>query len=262
MSNEISQDEKDKNGVPVLERMMEILSSLELQPAGETIRGLSEQLSVPRSTVYRILNTLQAHNVVQRRLDGAYVLGPRLLSLASKVRSEASFDLMAIAQPVMKRLAEATGEANKLSVLDNQAVVVVAAVAGQGQYALNPAVGQSFPLHAGAASKMLFAHMDAEAITKILEAPLTRYTPRTITDAAKLSSELARIRKQGWASDRGEHGASVWAVAAPVTTASGRVIAALSIPFLAADKENDARDQLRDLVIEAAADISSRIPEI
>jgi DNA-binding IclR family transcriptional regulator len=262
MSDDIHQDNKDKYGVPVLERMMEILSSLELQPAGETIRSLSDQLSVPRSTVYRILNTLHAHNVVQRRLDGTYVLGPRLLSLASKVRSEATFDLVALAQPIMKKLAETTGEANKLSVLDNQAVVVVASFAGQGQYALNPAVGQSFPLHAGAASKMLLAHLEAGAIDRFLAGPLPKYTPRTIIDPAKLSSELSKIRKQGWASDRGEHGGSVWAVAAPVTSPSGRMIAALSIPFLAADKENEERGRLRDLVIEAAADISSRIPDI
>ena len=262
MSDDPPHDDKDKNGVPVLERMMEILSSLELQPAGETIRDLSEQLSVPRSTVYRILNTLHAHNVVQRRLDGTYVLGPRLLSLASKVRSEATFDLVALAQPVMKKLTEMTGEANKLSVLDNQAVVVVASFAGQGQYALNPAVGQSFPLHAGAASKMLLAHMEPDALGKFLTTSLTRYTSRTIVDPTKLSSELNKIRKQGWASDRGEHGGSVGAVAAPVTAPSGKVVAALSIPYLVADKENEERDRLRDMVTEAAAEISSRIPEI
>jgi DNA-binding IclR family transcriptional regulator len=258
----MSDDQTDKNGVPVLERMMEILSSLELQPAGETIRSLSEQLSVPRSTVYRILNTLNAHNIVQRRTDGAYVLGPRLLSLASKVRAEVSFDLVALAQPAMKKLAEATGEANKLSILDNRDVVVVAAFAGQGQYALSPAIGQTFPLHAGAASKMLLAHMEQEAVQQLLDTPLKRYTPRTVTDGARLSAELTRIRKQGWAADRGEHGSSVGAVAAPVATSSGRVVAALSIPYLAADKNTEERDRLRDMVIEAAAEISSRIPEV
>lgn len=262
MSDDINQDDKDKNGVPVLERTMEILSSLELQPAGETIRALSDQLSVPRSTVYRILNTLHSHNVVQRRLDGTYVLGPRLLSLAAKVHSEETFDLVALAQPSMKKLAEVTGEANKLSVLDNQAVVVVASFAGQGQYALNPTVGQSFPLHAGAASKLLLAHMDAAELEDFFTAPLKRYTPRTIVDPAKLSSELNRIRKQGWASDKGEHGGSVWAVAAPVSTPSGRVVAALSVPYLAADKGNEEQDRLRDLVVEAAASISRRLSEI
>src|SRR4051812_9193627 len=111
MSEAADEDGKDKNGVPVLERMMEILSSLELQPQGESIRGLSEQLSVPRSTVYRILNTLHSHNIVQRRLDGSYVLGPRLLSLASKVRSGTAFDLVAVAQADMKKLADISGEA-------------------------------------------------------------------------------------------------------------------------------------------------------
>lgn len=262
MSDETGPDDRDKNGVPVIERMMEILSLLETGPAGETIRGLSERLSTPRSTVYRILNTLHAHNVVQRRLDGTYVLGPRLLSLASRVQSETPFDLPAIAQPVMKDLAELTGEGNKLSVLDDHSAVVVASVAGHGEYALNPAIGRAFPLHAGAASKVLLAHMDPAEIERILTAPLDRFTPRTITDAAKLSADLNRIRKQGWASDRGEHGSSIWAFAAPIVTPSGRVIAALSIPFLAPDRESDDHDRLRDRVVKAAAEISSRVPEI
>ncbi|RYG98997.1 MAG: IclR family transcriptional regulator [Alphaproteobacteria bacterium] len=261
MSNETTEDERDRNGVPVLERMMEILSALELQSSGETIRSLSNQLSMPRSTVYRILNTLSSHNVVRRQADGTYALGTRLLSLASKVRADPALDLVSVAQAAMKRLAEASGEANKLSVRDNQAVVVVASVAGQGQYALNPAIGQSFPLHAGAASKMLLAHMQPDEITKFLLAPLQKYTPRTLTDPGELLSELQRIRDQGWACDRGEHGASVWAVAAPIATPSGQVIAALSIPYLAADEETDKNERLRDLVIGSALEISARIPE-
>src|SRR3546814_17593195 len=103
--------------------------------------------------------------------------------------------------------------------------------------------------------------MEPDALGKFLATSLTRYTSRTIVDPAKLSSELNKVRKQGWASDRGEHGSSVAAVAAPVAAPSGQIIAALSISYLAADKENEERDRLRDIVIETAAEQWSRLQE-
>ena len=55
-----------KHTIPVLDRMMEVLGQIERSDEGPTIRGLSEALNLPRTTVYRILNTLQAHDMVRR----------------------------------------------------------------------------------------------------------------------------------------------------------------------------------------------------
>jgi len=258
MNQTTPQTEREKNGVPVLERMMEILYALESHPSGESIRSISEQLGVPRSTVYRILNTLDAHEMVQRRLDGSYVLGTRLLKLAASVRVDASFDLVAIATPVLKRLADASLEANKLSIMDSHKVIVIAAFPGQGEYSLQPAVGQTFPLHAGAASKLLLANLDQAAIEQALLAPLKKYTPQTINDPDQLRAELEQIRSRGWASDHAEHGGSVCAVAAPVTDPNGKVIAALSIPYFA-DKDAEHRDRFIEMARAAAREISGRI---
>jgi len=251
-------DSIEKNGVPVLERTMEILGLLERRPEGKNIRDLTKDLGVPRSTVYRILNTLQAHRVVRRNLDGTYVLGPRLLALASHVSPEATYDVMAIAQPVMARLAEETGEGNKLSVLDRDSALVVAATPGTQEYGLHPAVGQSFPLHAGAASKVIMAHLAKEELDRLLAQPLKKYTQHTLTDPAKLRAELTRIRNQGWAQDRGEHVGSVCALAAPIYDPSGKFLAALSVPFLAG-KDGTQRELLRHAVVAAAQEISGRI---
>ena len=68
-----------KHTIPVIDRTMEVLGQLERQGAdGVTIRELTQKLSLPRTTVYRILNTLQSHDVVRRDDEGSYHLGRRL----------------------------------------------------------------------------------------------------------------------------------------------------------------------------------------
>ncbi|KAA0971995.1 IclR family transcriptional regulator [Aureimonas fodinaquatilis] len=251
----------DKNGVPVLERTLEVLSFLERTPDGLSIRDLTKYLGVPRSTVYRILNTLQAHQIVLRNVEGTYVLGPRLLTLAAKVKVQMSYDLVGAAQPVMQQLAQETGEGNKLSVFARETALVVAAATGTGEYGLHPAVGQSFPLHAGAASKMIMAHLDAVMLDRLLSQPLTQFTSATRIDPAQLRAELELIREQGWAQDMGEHVGSVCAMAAPVWDPTGRFAAALSIPFLAGQTP-ERISTLKAAVITAARDLSQRIRKL
>src|SRR5690242_17887410 len=74
-----------KHRIPVIDRMMDVLGQLERRDSGLTIRDLVSQLHLPRTTIYRILNTLQMHEMVHRDADGAYHLGRRLLGLASHV---------------------------------------------------------------------------------------------------------------------------------------------------------------------------------
>ena len=235
---------------------MGVLGLLEHRPAGVSIRDLCQALGQPRSTIYRILNTLERHAVVRRTLAGNYVLGPRLLEFAAHVRIEGVHeDLARLAQPHLHRLSEETGEASKISVRYGDRVLAIAAAQSTHGYGLTPTVGQDFPLHAGAASKVLLAHVTAEELDTLLAAELSKFTPSTITDPDDLRRELKSIRTQGWAEDRGEHGSSVHAFAAPVLDADGRVIAAVSIPFLA-DKEQQGREILRSAVIKVGAEIS------
>jgi len=252
--------ERGRNGVPVLERAMDLLALLERSERGRTIRELTEALGLPRSTVYRILNTLQAHEIVRRTPAGAYLLGARLIALAGKVHTSlAPYDLAELALPFMQRLTEQTGEPCKISVFDGASAQVVAAVLGSREYSLTPAAGTSFPLHAGAASKLILAHLPTSEVDAFLARPLERYTTRTVTDPGKLRAELARIRRQGFAFDRGEHGASVHAIAAPIFEGRGRFVGALSIPFVG-DKDVPTRDKLRDAIVRMAAVISAAIP--
>jgi len=242
-----------KHRIPVIDRMMEMLFALERRPNGATIRELVEFLRMPRTTVYRILNTLQHYDVVRRTGEGMYRLGPRLLGLAARsIRGASDYDLAAVAAPHLENLAAVTGESCKVSVLDGEELLVVAVVSGKRGYALTVAPGQRLPLHAGAAGKILLAYLPKEELKRRLRGTLARYTPRTLTDTRRLSAELARIRRQRWAQDRGEQSSGVHAFAAPIFDRNGAIIAALSVPFVAGAKASQMQN-IRLAVVAAAA---------
>lgn len=250
----------NKHTIPVIDRMMELLGAVEQRDTGMTISDLIVVLGLPRTTVYRILNTLQRHDMVRRDDTGAYHLGPRLLSLASRVVARSSdLDIAAICQPVLDKLASELGDGVKLSVLDGEGILVLAAAAGRREYALTVAPGQRMPIHAGAASKLLLAYLEPDELDMWLNKPLVGYTSKTITDPKRLRSELIRIRRLGWAQDKGENAPSIQAYAAPVFTKSGKMVAALSIPFLSGT-EATRMEVIRMAAIEAATAISRAMP--
>lgn len=245
--------------VPVIDRMMEMLFLLEDRPGGATIRDLVEALGVPRTTVYRILTTLGHHDVVRRSDDGFYRLGPRLLRLASRsVGDSKGYDLTTIGAPFLRSLSAETGEGSKISIVDGEGLLVIAAASGAREYALTVAPGQRMPLHAGAAGKILLAHLPKDKVDRRLAGDLPRHTSRTITDPKRLRSELVRIRRQGWAQDRGEYSPSIHAFAAPVLDRHAAIIAAVSVPFIAG-AATDHMEKLRLAVIATAKALSESL---
>ena len=253
--------DRERNRVPVIERMMDMLELIARRPDGLTIRELTETLEMPRSTVYRILSTLEPRGVVHRGSSGAYVLGAKLVELAGRVADGAGYDLVEIASPHLEKLSAELGEACKISVRDGDAVLVLATRSGSHAYGLTIAPGRKLPLHAGAASKVLMAHLEPQEIERLLRLELHAFTPRTITDPKKLRTELARIRREGWSFDKGEYSHLVRAYAAPVVDPHARVIAAVSIPFLN-DKEPDRQEVIRQGVIRTAKAISEALPAL
>lgn len=245
--------------IPAIDRMMSVLTALEEQQDGASITALTATLTLPRSTIYRILNTLEVHGVVQRQDSGIYRLGQRLRKLADHVPSGAAeFDLAALAQPFLDQLAISAGHSVKLSILDGGGVLVLAAAQGRRPYALGVTPGQQMPINAGAAGKLLFAFEPPERQADWLSRPLAAFTPRTVTDPRRLKAEATRIRRQGWAQDRGESAPSIYAYAAPIRDHSGRVLAALSIPFLHGTGSEEAED-IRHAAIRLADQISAAL---
>ena len=220
--------------IPAIDRAIEVLDVLAAEGSA-SITALSTALAIPRSTVYRLLNSLEANAVVVKDGDGTYQLGPRLLRWAHAVGL--GTDIVSTCRPFMDRLARELAESVKLSVLDEDSALVVAVAESPGSYSVSTRVGRRFPLHAGAASKILLAYSAEASPERLRRRSLDRLTPHTLTDAARLEAALRIVRDEGIARDDAEFSEGVSAVAAPVFDAAGDCVAALSVPFFSGSSE-------------------------
>lgn len=235
---------------------MEILGYLEANPQGGTLSQLCQALEIPKTTAFRILRSLAEHRVLHLIDENRrYVLGPRLVSLASAVKGVGIID---VSRPIMEALSERLSETSKLTVAEDDGVVIIAVTQSPTGFGIFTQVGRRFPYHAGAASKVCLAYRSETFVSNLVSKGLMSFTEKTITNPADLRDELGRVRKNGWAIDNEEYVTGVIAIAAPIFDSSSQFTAALSVTFLSAKSERE-RLEIREHVISAARDISQEL---
>jgi DNA-binding IclR family transcriptional regulator len=222
-------------GVGVLDRSVALLELLADGP--RSLRWLAEASGLPRPTAHRLLVALERHGLVARDGTGLFRLGPRLTELA--FRADPALDLAALAEPVLARLHDATGESVQLYVRSGDKRLCIAARdSGTGLRDSVP-VGALLPLAAGSGGKVLLA--GAADATQFEAVP---------------PAELAAIRERGWAASVAEREPGVASVSAPVQRADGTVAAALCVSGPVSRLGQAPGRRLSGLVIAAAAELA------
>ncbi len=215
------------NGVRSLHRALDILETLRECPTG--ITELSDRCQLSKSTVHRLLSTLQARGyVVQDPVTEHYGLSLAVIGLGSAVNSHSI--LLRIADPVMRDLATETGESVRLGVRDDDWVVILHHVEGTRPFHFSGPVGMRLPFHATAIGKVFLASMPADDIPPIARRTgLPAYGPNSIRDVERLIADIAGVQQRGYAINNEEHFAGGRAVAAAIRDAHGCVRAGLVI---------------------------------
>jgi DNA-binding IclR family transcriptional regulator len=117
-----------------------------------------------------------------------------------------------------------------------------------------------FPLHAGAASKILLAYQQDERIETFLKTQkLVKYTEKTIVDPDKLRKEVRAIRKAGYAFSEEEIDVGVRALAAPVFDHEGKIAAGLVVFGPAQRIDEQKKQKILKSIQECSKRISKRI---
>jgi len=210
-----------------LARALQILG--ELGDGSRSLDQLAETLDVHKTTVLRLLRTLESERFVQRDQHHRFSLGSRLFELGS-----ASLEQHAIrdaAMPHLQRLArDSGGQAVHLAAYENGNAVYIAKIESTSSVRMYSRVGLPAPLHATAVGKVLVCELPEGRLEQALHATTFEpFTRRTITDAATYRKVLTTVRSQGWAEDAAEHEDFINCIAAPVRDATGRIMAAVSI---------------------------------
>jgi IclR family transcriptional regulator, acetate operon repressor len=217
----------ERQGIQVIARAAAVLRALEHRPNGLTLGELAKAVTLPRSTVQRIVDALDNEGLVlAASMTSGVRLGPALLALAAATR----FHIAEAARETLEALAKECGETVDLSLMDQDKVVFIDQVAGTHRLTAISAVGVSFPLHCSANGKAVLAAMPADDLAKLRRRlRLTPTTPNTITTWDQLDAEIAAVRERGCSYDREENSIGICAVSAAIRGPSGEV-AAISIP--------------------------------
>jgi IclR family KDG regulon transcriptional repressor len=219
---------KSANTVQSIERAVAILRSFSEAEPELRVTELARRLELHKSTVSRILTTLQAAQLVSQNPETSkYRLGVGLVSLAGIALGR--LDVRGVAQPHLNALVELSQETINVTIIEERECVNIERVASPKPIRYVGWIGRRTPLHCTAAGKVLLAFRRREERQRLIQSPLVCYTENTIVDPAALEASLAQIQKQGYAIVHEEFEPEFSAIAAPIYDHLGHAAAAVSI---------------------------------
>jgi len=239
------------NTMQSADRALAILGTFSVTRPQLGVTELARELGMHKSSVSRLLATLEGRGLVQRVGD-RFTPGPELARLGAL--TDPGVDLLLAARPVLVQLAEDTGETVNLAVRHGDRALNVHQVASAHFVGLTDWTGRATPLHATANGKVLLAFGDEP-----VPARLERLTPRTIVDDQTLDRELDRVRRCGHATVVEELEEGLNSVAAPVRAPDGRCVAAVSVAGPSYRVTRRRLDSLGAVCAEAGTAISARL---
>ena len=208
---------------------LKILSCFTGDPPTLGVTELAKELRLTKSTVSRILSTMEQVGFVARVAETQkYRLGAKVLELAGAFLS--SHEWRTVARAHLKALRDATGESVALFVVDRDRRICLEKWESVHELRSSIKLGGRYPLTAGAGGKVLLAHLPEDERKEILEKTgLPRHTSHTITNPRDFERELQDIRRKGFAESYRERVPHLSSVSAPIRNFEGRVIAALCV---------------------------------
>ncbi|WP_089399913.1 IclR family transcriptional regulator [Noviherbaspirillum humi] len=221
------EDGQDRYSVPGLERGLRLLCEFNRHNRALSAPELAKRLDVPRSTVFRLLTTLERLGFVERNDGGReYRLGMAVLRLGFEYL--ASLELTEIGRPMLDRLRDEIGYAANLVVRDGRSIVYIAKSVNSTSLVSSVTVGTRLPAHATVFGRVLLQDLTlAELRALYPEEHLEAYTPHTPKTALELFNIVQKDKQHGVVLQEGFFERGISTVAAPVRDQSGRVIAAL-----------------------------------
>ncbi|GAB3445171.1 IclR family transcriptional regulator [Actinophytocola sediminis] len=209
-----------------LERGLVLLGELGGGP--KNLDQLADRLGVHKSTVLRLLRTLEAQRFVQRGDARHYRLGTSLFDLAFRALDER--DVRRAVEPAARGLNAETGHTVHLASYEDDEVIYIDKYESRHNVRMYSRIGRRAPLHCTAVAKVLVAALPTADRRLVADnCDYQPFTANTITGAEAFLTELATVRTRGYAVDNAEHEDFIHCVAAPVRGARGEVLAALSL---------------------------------
>ncbi|MDF1479208.1 IclR family transcriptional regulator [Leifsonia sp. H3M29-4] len=252
-------EQEGSSGTQAAERLLKVLEIVGSSDDGADVASIAARLGLSLSTTYRLVGVLQRQGYLLRRSQEArYVLGRTVALLGLAVQRQV------FATPEVRALLEAARDelgAPIYLTAFHADEIVVAHIADSPEH---PRIGQ---LHTGFADashvtafgKLMLAAKSREELDRHFEEhSLRALTPRSATDAGTLREQLETVRHERIAVEVEEYMPRLACIAAPVRSAHGSTIGAVSVSVSAEDFTSRA-DALERVVRRTAWTVSSRL---
>jgi IclR family transcriptional regulator, KDG regulon repressor len=242
-----------------IERAADVLELFLVSNPELSVKEISENLKLSKSTVHGIIKTLEHRGYLQQNPeDMKYKLGIKLFELGNFVGNH--LDLSNIARPILRNLVNELNETVHLVMLQKDEVIYIEKMEGTRALTIYSHVGKRAPFHCTGVGKVILAHQSEHDIDRILSTiTLEPFTEYTLTNVPDLKNHLKSIRETGYAIDDEEIELGLKCIAAPIFNHQGNVIASISC---AAPKMRLSEERLLNVIGEmkrAAAQISQSL---
>lgn len=233
-------------------RALAIFDAFDAEHTALSLQEIGERIKMPKTTAFRLVNTLEKSGFLIRMDNQQYCLSLKLARLGGMVRSTLS--VRDVARPVMFEVNEQTHETVTLNTIVGTERMVVEVVDTPSPLMSMARQGQHMPLWLGASSRILMAFMEPEEVDKVIKANAGGQP----VDRAALDRELARFKRQGYAITRGQRVPGLTAIAVPIFDIEGRVRHCLALT--GPSVRVDPRDlEFAEVMVNAGRELSNRL---
>lgn len=223
----MAETDGDLPGVRSVHRALDLLERFDDEHPTWTLAELTSASQLPKTTVLRLVTTLERRGLVVATGPGRYAIGPGFLRWSRL--SSASMEIPPAVRAALGKLAADTGETANLYIRVGRTRVCLAQAQGTLSVRHTIAVGSALPLWGGAAARVLLADPPLLAADPSLIDEVAAESPYDQTFAKKLRTAATAAAERGFAITHGERELGASGISAPVRRSDGRVVAAVGI---------------------------------
>jgi DNA-binding IclR family transcriptional regulator len=218
--------------VPAIDRAVAVLDFLASSKQSLSLHDLSTQTGIPKSTLFRILFTLEKHRFIEQDHERKkFNLGFKLWELGNSKIENTEIAIVAIKH--MKYLAEEVCENVFLGVLDSQDIIYIQRIECSSKVKAITKLGRRAPAFCTATGQAIIAFLNEQEITEYInKIEFKQFNDKTITSKEKLVKKLKQIRENGYAIADGEYNSELLCVSVPIRDHSKNVIASITVDML------------------------------
>lgn len=250
-------DSKDNRyKVPALARGLDILCAFNRKTPELSAPELTKKLDLPRSTVFRLLQTLEAGGFLESTQDGRkYRLGVGVLRMGFEFL--ASQSVVEVGRPLVNALSQETNLAANLVIRDGQSIVYVISTKPRSAFASSITVGTRLPAHATVFGRVLLGDCSLAQLGTIFPDTLTSTSKQTPDSIAALHAMCRDDAARGFGISEGFYEPNISTVAVPVRDHNNRITAAVGLTITHGNVSQGLIDTgIVESVINTAAELS------